>query len=302
MKVLKFAAIDIGSNAIRLLFTNVMVNGGQPSFKKSSLIRVPLRLGHDAFLHHIITDKTYERLEHTMKAFYHLIQVHEPVAYRACATSAMREAANGEEIVKSIRKNAGIKIEVIDGKEEAEIIFSNGLAQSMDPAKTYLYIDVGGGSTELTIFSRNKSVASRSFNIGTIRLLNEQVSKAEWKFLRSWVKQHTAPYKNISVIGSGGNINKMYKLTGKKELMPVSYEEMRSIHTTLSNFTVEERMQHFDLNPDRADVIVPAADIFVSLMKWAQADNVYVPKIGVSDGLVRQLFYKYQRKQDKAFR
>ena len=298
MKVLKFAAIDIGSNAIRLLFTNVIVEGQRTMFKKVSLVRVPLRLGEDAFLNHAISERNIKRLEHTLHSFYHLMQAHEVVVYRACATSAMREAANGKQIVKKMRKKTGIDVEIIEGKEEAEIIYSNGLTDTMDPDRNYLYIDVGGGSTEVTIFSDGKSLDSKSFNIGTIRLLNMQVTSAEWRYMKKWVKKATSGYKDISVIGSGGNINKMYKIAGKKDGTPMEFQQLNQIYQMLEQYSIEERMTLWDLNPDRADVIVPAASIFVSIMRWSNAERVYVPKIGVSDGLVRQLYKEYADKKN----
>lgn len=300
MKVLKFAAIDIGSNAIRLLFTNVMVDEDREMFKKVSLIRVPLRLGEDAFLNHVISEKNVTNLIRTMSAFSELMKVHNVISYRACATSAMREAANGEQIVKKVLKKTGINIEIVTGKEEAEIIYSNGLTQNMDPSRNYLYMDVGGGSTEITLFANNKSVEARSFNIGTIRLLNQQVTDAEWKYMKKWVRKVTEPFSDLSLIGSGGNINKMYKIAGKKDGSPLEYGQLNQIYQMLEQYTVEERMKYWDLNPDRADVIVPAASLFVNIMRWSKAELVYVPKIGVSDGIVRQLYKVYKASNDLA--
>ncbi|MGD1846718.1 MAG: exopolyphosphatase [Salibacteraceae bacterium] len=301
MKVVKFAAIDIGSNAIRLLFTNVMISSPEAvQFKKASLVRVPLRLGEEVFVNHVISESKLRDLEDTMQAFKHLIKVHKVQRYRACATSAMREAANGVDVVKHIRKKTGIKIDIINGKEEAEIIYANGLMQTMDADRPYLYIDVGGGSTEMTFFANGEVLQSRSFNIGTIRLLKKQVTTEEWEFMKKWVKENAADLPNLSVIGSGGNINKMFKLSGKKVGEPVHYRQLREIYTTLKSMTVEERMQNYDLNPDRADVVVPAARIFVNTMKWTDARYVYVPKIGVSDGVIRKLFESYRKKLEKA--
>lgn len=300
MKVVKFAAIDIGSNAIRLLFSNVMISSPEDvQFKKASLVRVPLRLGEDVFVNHVISPEKVRDLEDTMMAFKNLIKVHKVENYRACATSAMREAANGVDVVKQIRKKTGIKIDIIHGAEEAEIIYANGLMDTMDVNRPYLYIDVGGGSTEFTFFADGKIQASNSFNIGTIRLLNKQVTNIEWEFMKSWVKANTEGLRGLSVIGSGGNINKMYKLSGKKDGAPIHYRQLREIFTTLKGMNVDDRMRNFDLNPDRADVVVPAARIFVNAMKWTQATYVYVPKMGVSDGVIRQLFEGYQKKQKK---
>ncbi|MBL7884682.1 MAG: rod shape-determining protein, partial [Bacteroidia bacterium] len=213
---MKFAAIDIGSNAVRLLFCNVYEEKGKTLFKKAELIRIPIRLGEDSFLHKKISEEKIGKLVTAMKAFKHLIDVYDAIDYRACATSAMRDAENRDEIVERVKKEAGIKIEVIDGKTEADIIFSNHIEEHLDKNNNYLYIDIGGGSTEITLFSKNKAVVSQSFNIGTIRMLHDQIDKEYWSYFKNWVVEITKGYKPLIAIGSGGNINKLFKISGRK--------------------------------------------------------------------------------------
>jgi len=294
---LKFAAIDIGSNAVRLLFCNVYEDNGKTYYKKAELIRVPIRLGEDSFLHKKISVKKADKLVTAMKAFKHLIDVYDAVDYRACATSAMRDAENGYDVVARVRKEAGIKIEIIDGKTEADIIFSNHIEEHLDKANNYLYVDIGGGSTEITLFSKNKVVVSQSFNIGTIRMLHEQIDKEYWAYFKNWVKEQTDGYKPLIAIGSGGNINKLFKMIGRKPNKAISTLKIKSLYEVLESYTYEERMQVFGLNPDRADVIIPASKILLSVLKKADIERVLVPQIGLSDGIVHQLYEKYLEKQ-----
>lgn len=289
---MRFASIDIGSNAVRLLLCNVYEKDGDAIFKKSELIRMPLRLGDEAFKFKKISQKKVMQLCKTMKAFKQLIEVFEAIDYRACATAAMREAQNGNEIIRLVKQTSGIEIEIIDGKIEAEIIYSNHTAEHLEKDQSYLYIDVGGGSTELTLFSNGHIVASQSFNVGTIRFLQEQVSKETWTNFKEWVKTNTANYKPLIGIGSGGNINKLIKMVNKKETKPLSYEKLKELHEYLEHFTVEERITQLNLNPDRADVIVPAAKIFLSVMKNGNIDEIIVPQIGLADGLIHLLYEK----------
>ena len=289
---MKFAAIDIGSNAIRLLFCNVIENG-ETYFKKAELIRVPVRLGDDSFLHKEISKEKADKLVSTMIAFSHLMKVFEPVDYRACATSAMREAANGKEIIERIKLESGLDVEIIDGKKEAELIYSNHIAEHLEEDKSYIYIDVGGGSTEVTLFSNHQIVASKSFNIGTIRMLHQQIDKEQWNDFKEWVKQTTTPFKPIMAIGSGGNINKIYKMLRKKD-KPIHFTELKALSDQLNALTFDDRMKKLGLNPDRADVIVPAAKIFRTVMKAAEAPEIIVPQIGLSDGIVHLLYEKYK--------
>jgi len=289
----KFAAIDIGSNAIRLLFSNVSEVEGQVHFKKSSLIRVPLRLGDDAFVNKNISEAKIEKLIKTLTAFKLLIDVNEPLAFRACATSAMREADNGAEIIELIKHQTGIQIEIIDGKTEADLVFSNRSDENLENSVPYLYIDVGGGSTELTLLYNSEVIAAKSFNIGTIRILHKQITEHKWNDLDKWINLHTKGIKDIVAIGSGGNINKINKLAKKKLVKPLSIDQLVEINAILSRYSFEERISILGLNPDRADVIVPAAKIYIHIMKTANIQNIIVPQIGVADGIVHQLYDEY---------
>lgn len=296
---MKFASIDIGSNAIRLLFCNVYEKpNGETIFKKASLIRVPLRLGEDAFLFKKISDDKCGKMVKTMRAFKDLIDVHEVISYRACATSAMRESENGNELIARIKIEAGIEIEIIDGATEAEIIYSNHIEAVLNKKKAYLYIDVGGGSTELTIFDNNQIVASKSFNIGTIRILQNSVDKEAWNIMCDWIKVSTQNHLPLMAIGSGGNINKLYSMTKKKEDRTISFRKLNELHAMLSAYTYDERIKLLGLNPDRADVIIPAAEIFITVMKTADVERVLVPEIGMSDGIIHLLYENY-KKQNK---
>lgn len=288
----KYAAIDIGSNAVRLLISNIIEQEGQPTlFKKSSLVRVPIRLGTDVFLTNKISDENTERLIDTMKAFKLLMKSHRVVKYKACATSAMRESTNGKEVVDLVLKESGIQIDVIAGEEEAAIIAATDLNKFIDSSKTYLYVDVGGGSTEFTVIHEGKSVTSKSFKIGTVRLLNNMVPDESWLELEEWIKANARPYEKIDVIGSGGNINKIFKVSGKMVGKPLSYFYLTSYFNTLQSYSYEERITVLDLNQDRADVIIPAMRIYLSSMKWSGAKNIYVPKIGLSDGIIKSIYY-----------
>lgn len=295
---MKFAAIDIGSNAVRLLFCNVYEDNGIPTFKKAELIRVPIRLGEDSFLNGKISDQKADKLVTAMKAFKNLIDVYDALDYRACATSAMRDAENRYEIVERVRKESGLKIEIIDGKTEADIIYSNHIEEHLDSSNNYLYIDIGGGSTEITLFSKSKVVVSQSFNIGTIRMLHNQIDKEYWSYFKNWVKEITDGYKPMTAIGSGGNINKLFKMIGRKNNnKPVSTPKIRSMYELLESYTYEERIQVFGLNPDRADVIIPASKILLTVLKKADIEKVIAPEIGLSDGIVHQLYEKYKEKK-----
>lgn len=290
---MKFAAIDIGSNAVRLLFSNVYEDNGKTYFKKTELIRVPLRLGEDSFLNGVISEKKADKLVTSMKAFKHLIDVYDAIDYRACATSAMRDADNRWDIIERVRKEAGIKIELIDGKTEADIVFSNHIEEHLDKNTAYLYIDIGGGSTEITLFSKNKAVVSQSFNIGTIRMLHNQIDKEYWNYFKNWVKEITKGYKPMLAIGSGGNINKLYRMSGKKLNKPFATSKLKNIYELLASYTYEERINILGLNPDRADVIIPATKILLSILKNAEIEKIIVPQIGLSDGIVHQLYEKH---------
>ena len=294
---MKFAAIDIGSNAVRLLFSNVYDDKGEIYFKKAELIRVPLRLGEDSFLSGKISTKKIDKLVESMKAFKHLINVYDALDYRACATSAMRDAENRWDIIDRVRKEAGIKIEIIDGKTEADIIYSNHIEEHLDKNNAYLYIDIGGGSTEITLFSKNKAVVSQSFNIGTIRMLHNQIEKEYWNYFKNWVREITKGYKPLIAIGSGGNINKLFRMTGRKLTKPLATSKLKNLYELLESYTYEDRIKILGLNPDRADVIIPASKILLSVLKNAEIEKIIIPQIGLSDGIVHQLYEKYKEKK-----
>jgi exopolyphosphatase/guanosine-5'-triphosphate,3'-diphosphate pyrophosphatase len=288
----KYAAIDIGSNAMRLLVTNIVEQKGQPTqFNKSSLVRVPIRLGQDAFTVGDISDDNISRMLDAMKAFSLLMKVHKVEQYKACATSAMREANNGAEIVQLIKKKTDIKIDIIDGKKEAAIIAASDLKQFINLDKTYLYVDVGGGSTEFSLFQEGKIVSSKSFKNGTVRLLNNMVSDIVWTEIEKWIKNAVAPYEEITLIGSGGNINKLFKLSEKHQSKPLSYVYLSTQFHKLNAMSYEQRISELGLNPDRADVIIPATRIYLNAMKWSGARQIYVPKIGLSDGIVKAMYF-----------
>ncbi|HTF02946.1 MAG TPA: exopolyphosphatase [Bacteroidia bacterium] len=296
---MKFAAIDIGSNAVRLLLAHVYEGKGEANFKKADLVRVPLRLGEDAFLHKRISDQKIAKLVMAMKAFRQLIDFYEVEDYKACATSAMREATNAKEVIEIVRRESGITIEVIDGKTEAQIIYSNHIAELMDSTNNYLYIDVGGGSTELTIFSKGKIISSRSFNVGTIRLLNGIVTKEQWNEVKEWIARKTPGLEPLVAIGSGGNINKIFKMSRKKQNRPMSFAKLKELHEFLSSYSLEDRIEVLGLNPDRADVIVPAGRVFLMVMKTAAIDKLFVPQIGMADGLIHLLYENYKARNKK---
>ena len=292
MNIKKYAAIDIGSNAMRLLVMNIVENDGKETqFTKNALVRVPIRLGQDSFTVGSISEENIDRMIDAMKAFKLLMKVHKVDKYMACATSALREAYNSNEVVEIIKKKADIKIEIIDGKKEAAIIASTELHHLLKTDENYLYIDVGGGSTEFSLFSDGKMVTSRSFKAGTVRLLNEVVSEIVWAEIEIWIKTNTTNYENISIIGSGGNINKIFKMSGKALDKPLSYMYLVSQYSYLTSLTYEQRVSDLGLNPDRADVIVPALRVYMNAMKWSKATKIYVPKIGLSDGIVKAMYF-----------
>lgn len=294
ISIKKYAAIDIGSNAIRLLISTVTeLNEGEPNFKKTSLVRVPIRLGADVFDKGRISDANIDRMLEAMKAFRLLMNVHQVVAYRACATSAMREADNGRDVAALIKEEAGIHIHIIDGKEEAAIIASTDLKSLIDDQRNFLYVDVGGGSTEFTVYGHGEVLASKSFRLGTVRLLNDQVDDELWLEVKRWIKVETAALEDVSLIGSGGNINSIYKESGIKIGRPLTYLFLSNHYKILQKFTYEERIARLGMNADRADVIIPATRIYLSAMKWAKADYIYVPKIGLSDGIIKTLYQEH---------
>lgn len=291
MEIHKLAGIDIGSNSIRLLISNVIDQKETTLFKKSSLTRLPVRLGEDVFGDGVISENNIERLVKGIQAFANIMFVHGVEKYRACATSAFREAKNGTEVVKLIEKKTGVKIELISGKEEAAIIFNSQTIESISThSDSFLYMDVGGGSTELTLFHKKEIKASRSFKIGTIRLLKGMVSDSVWLEMEDWVKKVTAGKVGVLMVGSGGNINRIFKLSGTPMGIPLELEYIENTYNMLLDYTPDERIVKFDLNPDRADVITHGLKIYSSVMKWAQSEKMIVPKKGLADGIVRHLY------------
>lgn len=297
LNIEKYAAIDIGSNAIRLLISTIIEKDELVQFKKTSLVRVPIRLGADVFLNDNISEKNYNRMVDAMNAYQLLMKTHKVKKYRACATSAMREAKNGQEVARRIKKDTGINIQIIDGKDEAAIIAATDLRELIDNDKVFLYVDVGGGSTEFTVFANGKVVTSRSFKLGTVRILNDMVRESMWDEVKAWIKKQTKKYEKINCIGSGGNINSIYKHSDKKLGKPLSYFYLARFYEELKSYTYHERIFQLQMNPDRADVIVPATRIYLSAMKWSKAKNMYVPKIGLADGIIKGLYNEKKAKQ-----
>jgi exopolyphosphatase/guanosine-5'-triphosphate,3'-diphosphate pyrophosphatase len=288
---MRLAAIDIGSNAARLLISDVTINNGKAEFSKINLVRVPLRLGFDVFEKMEISPEKTTMIIHTIKAYQHLCQAYEVDYIKAAATSAMRDASNAGAIIDQVKEETGILIEVISGGSEAKLIYENHIAENLDKEHAYLYIDVGGGSTELTFFAGNKLVFSSSFNIGTIRLIKNQVTVDQWDGMKEYIKRETRNYlNNIIAIGSGGNINKVFSISKRKEGKPLPIELLKDYHKEFSSFSLEDRMRLYKLREDRADVIVPALQIYVNAMRWANAAEIYVPKIGLADGLIQHLY------------
>jgi len=294
LELLKFAAIDIGTNAIRLLFTNIIENGDHAIFKKSSITRVPVRLGTEVFTSGKISDQKLEKLIHAMIAFKHLMNVHDVIRYRACATSAMREASNGNEVVKIIKEKSNIDIEIIDGKTEAEIIYNNRIIDPLQNSTPYLYVDIGGGSTEMSLFSNSEVVSSTSFNIGTIRLLNDIVNPTEFENLKMWLNHIKKEYPKLKIIASGGNVNKLLKISGKKEGKPLPIKALKDVFNYIKSYSYDDRIKVLGLNPDRADVIIPASELLFNIISWSNAKEIIVPKIGIADGIIKQIYKEYQ--------
>lgn len=290
-----FGAIDIGSNAGRLLIGNVQNGNEEATVKKITLVRVPLRLGEDVFEDKKVSKKRIKMLIKTMKAYKHLLDVYEVTSFRACATSAMREAENRKEIVELVKEETGINLEIIEGNEEADLILSNFFTQKLDRKKSYLYIDVGGGSTEVSLIEDGKKIASQSFKMGTLRILKGQVPEKRWVEMKDWVKTLNPNHKDILAMGTGGNINRILKLNHEEE-NEISYADIKKVQAHLASYTVEDRIRKLGLRPDRADVIVPAADIYLAVMKYADVKMMHVPKIGLSDGIIFDL-YKKAKKQ-----
>lgn len=303
MKTKSYGAIDIGSNAVRLLIKKVSrkESTGEDKFSKILLLRVPLRLGFDVFEKGEISPVKEERMRRLMKAYRHLMKIYEVESFRACATSAMRDAKNGKAIIKKIRKTTGINIEIIDGQEEAQMIYNNHVECREDQNGNYMYVDVGGGSTEINLLIEGKLVYSKSFNIGTVRILTGGVTEAAWHQMRDEISRVTKNHAEINIIGSGGNINKLYRLIEKKDKkrkrIPIA--SLQNMYDKLKVLTPEARMEAFNLKPDRADVIVPASEIFLCIAEVIHANYIYVPEIGLSDGIIDNLYAADKAKEMK---
>ena len=288
---MKLAAIDIGSNAARLLITEVITDEKNvPVFNKLNLIRVPLRLGFEVFETGFISKQKTFMLIQTMKAFKHLMNAYEVKHLKACATSAMRDAKNSEDIIRKVKLETDIAIEVISGDMEAGLVFENHIAETLDKEHSYMYIDVGGGSTELSFFSNGVLTFKESFNIGTIRLLQNQVHDKTWEVMKEIIKTVTKDQKEVMAIGSGGNINKVFSMSKRKDGKPLTLDLLKDYLRELSSVTLEDRIRLYNLRADRADVIVPALQIYTNAMRWASANEMYVPKIGLVDGLVQHMW------------
>jgi exopolyphosphatase/guanosine-5'-triphosphate,3'-diphosphate pyrophosphatase len=287
----KLAAIDIGTNACRLLISEVIpVEGGQTKFNKLNLVRIPLRLGFDVFETGEISKEKRGMLFQSMKAYSHIMNAYGVTKHIAVATSAMRDAKNRKEIVQKVFLETGINIQIISGDFEASLIYESHIAEKLDQDTNYLYVDVGGGSTELTLISKGQLIFKESFNIGTIRLLKSQVSDNDWEYMKSTLKEATKEYPKLLAIGTGGNINKVFSLSKRKDGKTLDLELLKSYYKEFSSCTLEERIQLYQLREDRADVIVPALLIYTQVMKWASIDEILVPKIGLVDGLIQHLY------------
>ena len=296
MKVEKFAAIDIGSNAVRILIANVIEIENKVFFQKNSLIRSPVRLGEDSFTLGEISDKSIKRVIKTLRAFKLLMDVHDVSHYKAFATSALREANNSLHVVKMIKKKSRIKVEIIDGRKEAEIISYSKISDFINTQKTFLFVDVGGGSTEFTFINEGKNIISKSFKIGTVREINNLVDDRAWIAIKNWIKKNSKKYDKITLMGSGGNINKLFKLSNTKEGKPLSKIKLNQLYKDLLSLSYEERIISYGLNTDRADVIVPAAKIYLKALEWSGGQKIYVPRFGLSDGMIKYIYNKLKKK------
>lgn len=299
---MRLASIDIGSNAVRLLLVNVFEDGEGSVFKKDSLVRVPVRLGQDTFTIGEISLARGENLIKTIRAFKYLMEVHDVQGYKACATAAIREARNGRDLIHEIYEQTGIEVEIVSGQREARIIYSNHVEEQINSGKTYLYIDVGGGSTEVSLFHKKMIVFSESFPVGTVRILARRVRDADWDAMKKALKNLRDDYPDITGIGTGGNINKLFKLYGNPKELLITRKALKEGYATLSAYSYTDRIVKLGLKPDRADVIIPAAEIFLAIMKWTNMEKIIVPKVGLSDGLIHELYQQmYTRRITEVF-
>lgn len=296
MKIIKFGAIDIGSNAIRLLISNVAeVKDTKPVFMKSEMVRIPIRLGQDSFTaNKEISEKNCKRIIMAMKAFQLIMKVYEVENFMTCATSALREASNTDDVISLVKKETGISIEVIDGKKEADIISRTTFFKNSKDNKSYLYVDVGGGSTEFSILHQGKKIASKSFKIGAVRMINQVVDDEVWFEIERWIKKETETIETLALLGSGGNINKIFKMSNVSEGKPLKQTKINKFYLKLKALSYEERIVKYNLNLDRADVILPALRIYRKALEWSGATKIYVPQIGLADGMIKVLYENYK--------
>lgn len=292
---MRYAAIDIGSNAVRLLIADILEKDNEVVYSKNTLLRVPLRLGDDAFIHKHISEGKFQDMVKTMSAFKNLMDVYRVTDYMACATSAMRDSDNGAEVVTACKK-AGVDINIVDGGVEAQIIYNSYLSGNIDKNKVYLYIDVGGGSTEISLFANGQLIDSKSFNLGTIRILDNQDKPETWDEMRRWVKDRTKGYKNIYGIGTGGNINKLSRIANDKGDKPITYAKLKAIYDHLNSYSLKDRIHQLGLRSDRADVIIPASELFLTIMKVGHLKNIVAPRVGLVDGIIQTLIDKNFKK------
>lgn len=290
-----FASVDIGSNAVRLFFGYVFETKAGPVFKKASLVRLPIRLGSDSFHKKAINREKIDDIISAMHAFKHLMEAFNVISYRACATSAMRDASNGKEVVSEILDLTGINIELIDGESEAGLIFENHIAEKLEANEAFIYMDVGGGSTEFTLFRDGQKINAKSFNIGTIRLKDDLVEQKTWNDLRSWLNEIKISHQPKKIIGSGGNINTLFKLTQLKDMQPLTRRKIESWLKILKSLSFDEKIYQLGLRPDRADVIVPATELFIEAMEHSGCKEIIVPKVGLVDGIIHQLYDEYKK-------
>ena len=290
-----FASVDIGSNAVRLFFGYVFETQAGPVFKKASLVRLPIRLGADSFHHKAIDREKIEDIISGMHAFKYLMEAYGAISFRAVATSAMRDASNGKAVVAEIFDKTGINIELIDGEAEAALIFENHIAEKLGTNDAFIYMDVGGGSTEFTLFKEGQKIKARSFNIGTIRLKDDLVERQTWLNLKTWLEEIRTEFKPSKIIGSGGNINTLFKLTELKHMTPLPKRLLERWLKMLKNLSYDEKISELGLRPDRADVIVPATELFIMAMDYSGCKEVIVPKVGLADGIIHQLYDEYKK-------
>ena len=288
----KIAAIDIGSNAVRMLICYVISSEGEYVFQKNSYLRLPIRLGEDSFKNGIISNDKIILLTNAILSFKYIMKVHGVKDYKIYATSALRESRNSKEVISIVKKNTDLKIELITGLKEAKTISKGNSLEKIEFNKTFLYVDVGGGSTEFSILRKDKEKISRSFKIGTVRLLNNLVDDSMLMDVKNWLKSNIDNDDKIKLFATGGNINKIQSMTGSKSGKPISYLSIKDLTNTLKEFNYQDRMMKFDLNPDRADVIIPALKIFTTTMEFVKANKIFVPKVGLVDGMINEIFYE----------